>query len=74
MNISSYQVENILKAYSRHDRVKVQKTAVKEAANDEIYADTVNLSSGKDKASIFNKISYSLTDILLKGGGGTSEE
>lgn len=74
MNISSYQVENILKAYSKQDRVKVQQTAVKEVAGEDRYADTVSLSSGRDKASIFNKISYSLADILLKGSGGTSEE
>jgi hypothetical protein len=67
VNISSYQVDNILKAYSKQDRVKVRQPAAKESANGDRYMDTVNLSSGKDKAGFYNKISYSLLDVLLKG-------
>ncbi len=67
MTISSYQVENILKAYSKQDRVKVPQPAVKDAAAGERYMDTVTLSStAKDKAGIYNKISFNLLDVLLK--------
>ncbi len=66
MTISSYQVENILKAYSKQDRVKIRQPAVKELSTGDRYMDTVTLSSGKDKAGIYNKISYSLLDVLLK--------
>ena len=69
MTISSYQVENILKAYSKQDRVKVGQPAVKEMPNAERYMDTVTLSAGKDKALIYNKISYNLLDVLLRGNG-----
>jgi hypothetical protein len=67
MTISSYQIDNILKAYSKQDRVKVRQPAVKDAAYCDRYMDTVSLSSGKDKAMIYNKISYSLLDVLIKG-------
>lgn len=67
MTISSYQVENILKAYSRQDRVKVHQPAARDASMGERYMDIVTLSStAKDKATIYNKISSNLLDVLLK--------
>jgi hypothetical protein len=66
MTISSYQIENILKAYSKQDRVRVRQTPVKDVPAGEKYMDTVSLSSAKDKTGIYDKISYNLLDILLK--------
>lgn len=67
MTISSYQVENILKAYSKQYRVKIQQPAAKDASTGERYMDTVTLSStAKDKAGIYNKISSNLLDAILK--------
>jgi hypothetical protein len=66
MTISSYQVENILKAYSKQDKARVQPS-IKGASSGERYLDTVSLSSGQDKTGIYNRISYNLLDIIVKG-------
>ncbi len=67
MTISSYQVENILKAYSKQDKVKVRQPSVRDMPAGERYFDTVSLSAGRDKAGVYNQISYSLLDIIRKG-------
>jgi hypothetical protein len=68
MTISAYQIDNILKAYSRQSKIgskaapaeDVPKTSSK-------YADVVSLSSEQNKQEVYDKISYSLMDVLLKG-------
>jgi hypothetical protein len=66
MAISSYQIENILKSYSKQDRVKIKPPVVKENSTPDNYVDTVTLSSGMDKSAVYNKISYSLLDVIIK--------
>ena len=68
MTISAYQIDNILKAYSRQSKIgpkyapseDVPKTSSK-------YADVVSLSSEQNKQEVYDKISYSLMDVILKG-------
>ena len=65
MTISSYQIDNILKAYSKHNKAKAGTLPQPENTAGEKYVDTVTLDS-TDKAAVYDKISYSLMDILLK--------
>lgn len=64
MTISTYQVESVLKAYNRQTRLDNPMRSKSE--NSDKYADIVTLSSGEDKKAAFDKISYSLLDIILK--------
>ncbi|MCD6153294.1 MAG: hypothetical protein J7J07_05215 [Syntrophobacterales bacterium] len=66
MTISTYQVESILKAYSKQTRMKERIHLKPENLNK--YADIVTLSSENNKREAFDKISYTLLDILLKSG------
>lgn len=65
MTISSYQIDNILKAYSKQNRVKTGTMQPADPVKGEKYADIVTLDS-TDKTAVYDKISYSLMDILLK--------
>ncbi len=69
MTISPYQVNSILKAYSKQSKVKPQQATGNEPAKKEPYVDVVSLSPDgeNEKANVFNKISYSLLDIIVKG-------
>ncbi len=68
MTISPYQVNSILKAYSKQSKIKPKEPVKSEAAMNGRYRDIVSLSSeGGDKTQAYNKISYSLLDIILKG-------
>ena len=65
MTISPYQVNSILKAYSKQSKVKLQISGNEHLKNDK-YMDVVSLSSENDKTISFNKLSYSLRDIIIK--------
>jgi hypothetical protein len=65
MTISSYQIDNILKAYSKQNKIKAGTSPPPETANGEKYVDIVSLDS-TDKTAVYDKISYSLMEILLK--------
>jgi hypothetical protein len=68
MTISTYQIDNILKAYSRQN--KVASTPASPADGQKAgpkYADVVSLSADPQKPEVFDKISYSLMDVILKG-------
>ena len=65
MTISSYQIYNILKTYSKQNKVKVGTSPQPDMSKSAKYADVVTLDSG-DKTAAYDKISYSLMDILLK--------
>jgi len=67
MTISAYQVNSILKAYSKQSKVKNLQASDGEPAKKDKYADMVSLSSEDDKSMAFNKISYSLLDVIIKG-------
>jgi len=64
VTISAYQVESVLKAYSKQTRA--ENRIYREPGSLNKYTDIVTLSSGNDKREAFDKISYSLVDVLLK--------
>jgi hypothetical protein len=65
MTISSYQIDNILKAYSKQNKVKVGTSLQPDISKGTRYTDVVTLDTG-NKTAAYDKISYSLMDILLK--------
>ena len=68
MTISSYQIDNILKAYSRQSKIGSRSATAQDAPTvGSKYADVVSLSSEQDKQEVYDKISYSLMDVILKG-------
>lgn len=64
MTISAYQVESVLKAYSKQTRVENRIYHKPENLNK--CTDVVTLSYENNKKEAFDKISYSLVDVLLK--------
>ena len=64
MTISTYHVEGVLKAYSKQTRA--ENSIRPESGAPTRYTDMVTLSSGDNKKEAFERISYSLMDILLK--------
>jgi hypothetical protein len=64
VTISTYHVEGVLKAYSKQTRA--ENSIRREAEGSTRYTDVVTLSSGGSKKEVFERISYSLLDILLK--------
>jgi hypothetical protein len=65
MTVSSYQIDNILKAYSKHNKVKTSTSLQTDPLKEEKYVDVVTLDSS-DKTAVYDKISYSLMDVLTK--------
>ena len=67
MTISSYQIDNILKAYSRQSKIGSTSVPAQDAPKPSSkYADVVSLSS-EQKQEAYDKISNSLMDVILKG-------
>jgi hypothetical protein len=66
MSISSYQVDNVLKAYSKQSKVKAKNHAVEDVQKIDQKVDMVSISKEKERPEIFDRISYSLRDLLLK--------
>jgi len=66
MSITSYQVDNVLKAYNKQNKVKAKNHALTDVQEAGKQNDTVSLSKEKNKPEVFDKISYSLLDIILK--------
>lgn len=67
MTISTYQIDNILKAYSRQSKVGSQPAAQDVQKAGPRYADVVSLSPEQERPEVYDKISYSLMDVILKG-------
>ncbi|MDX9746656.1 MAG: hypothetical protein RBU31_08970 [Syntrophales bacterium] len=65
MTISTYQVDNVIKAYNRQSRQSVPSAGRREVGTAESHGDVVSL-SGLDRKEAYQKISYSLLDIILK--------
>jgi hypothetical protein len=66
MTISAYQVDNVIKAYSKQQKARVNLDVPQTAVQDR-YKDVVILSNSEDiKTDAYKKISYSLLDVLLK--------
>ncbi|MFH1081612.1 MAG: hypothetical protein V1766_15360 [Pseudomonadota bacterium] len=67
MTISAYQVDNVIKAYSKQNKASLRFDSPQQTMAQDQYRDVVTLSSSEDiKADAYKKISYSLLDILLK--------
>jgi len=68
MTISSYQIDNILKAYSRQSKIGSKSASAQDVPKTSSkYADVVSLSAEQNKQEAYDKISYSLMDVILKG-------
>lgn len=67
MTISAYQIDNILKAYSRQSKVSSHPASQDVAKAGPRYADVVSLSAEQEKPEVYDKISDSLMDVILKG-------
>lgn len=66
MTISAYQVDNVIKAYSKQNKTRVRIDFPQAMAQDRC-RDVVTLSSSEDmRADAYKKISYNLLDILRK--------
>lgn len=66
MTISTYQVDNVIKAYNKQNRVNTRPSVSQGAKAEEQYVDMVSLSTNVDKKDAYQKISYSLLDVILK--------
>jgi hypothetical protein len=68
MTISTYQIDNILKAYSRQSKVSSQSMAQDVPKASPRCVDVVSLSlPEQEKPEVYDRISYSLMDVILKG-------
>lgn len=67
MTISTYQVDNVLKAYNKQIKLNRHASASRSLKGTEHYVDVVSLSNDGDKKDAYQKISYSLLEVILKG-------
>jgi hypothetical protein len=66
MTITPYQVDSVLSAYTRQNKLRVSHTVPRETASEGKYTDVVSLSvKEENKAEQFDKISYNLRDVIL---------
>lgn len=66
MTISAYQVDSVIKAYNKQSKARLHFD-VPHASLQDRYKDVITLSGSEDmKADAYQKISYSLLDVLLK--------
>ena len=67
MTITSYQVDSVLNAYTKQNKIKISATVPKENVSKGKYKDVVSLSAKEDsRAEEYDIISYNLRDIILK--------
>jgi hypothetical protein len=66
MTISTYQVDNVIKAYNKQNRLNARPSAPQGAEKEGRYVDMVSLTGNVDKKEAYQKISYSLLDVILK--------
>lgn len=68
MTISTYQIDNVLKAYNRQSKESSKPVPAQDTPKTHSrYADVVSISSEREKPEVYDKISYSLMDVILKG-------
>lgn len=63
MTISSYKVDSVLRAYNKQNNPRISISDKLEDSSR--YQDVVTLSSDSKK-NVYDKISYSLVDIILR--------
>lgn len=66
MTISTYQVDNVIKAYAKQVKMNKRPSSSQLLKGTEHCVDMVSLSRDLDKKDAFQKISYSLLDVILK--------
>lgn len=66
MTISTYQVDNVIKAYAKQIKLNRRPLSSPVLKGTEHCVDMVSLSRDLDKKDAFQKISYSLLDVILK--------
>lgn len=66
MTISAYQVHGVINAYSRHLRASNSPSASPGLRGAEQDTGTISLSATIDQNDAFQKISYSLLEVILK--------
>lgn len=70
MTITSYQVDSVLNAYTKQNKMRINNVVPKENVPEGKYKDVVSLSSKEDsKAEEFDIISYKVRDVILKDNG-----
>jgi hypothetical protein len=73
MTITPYQVDSVLNAYTKQNKIRISNAAPKGAVSEGKYKDVVSLSAKEDnKAQEFDIISYNLRDVILKDNGSSS--
>jgi hypothetical protein len=66
MTISTYQVDNVIKAYTKQIKLNKRPSSSQILKGTEHYADLVSLSRDLEKQDAYQKISYSLLEVILK--------
>lgn len=70
MKITPYQVDSVLNAYTKQNKIRISNTVPKENVSEGKDKDVVSLSVEEDsKAEEFDIISYNLRDVILKDNG-----
>ena len=65
MTISAYNVDRVISAYNKQSKVRVRQSLSADDTKNSKYYDVVALShEGTDKSEAYNKISYSIIDII----------
>jgi hypothetical protein len=73
MTITSYQVDSVLNAYTKQNKVRISNAVPRENVSEGKYKDVVSLSAKEDtRAEEFDIISYNLRDVILKDNGSSS--
>jgi hypothetical protein len=73
MTISAYQIDSVISAYSKQNRMKMRSSRLPGDAGTAKPVDIVSLSpKGIEAAEAFKKISYSLIDVIMKEKDGNN--
>lgn len=70
MAISVYQIDNVIKAYNKQARTSPKHKTTSEVGMKGVYSDSVTISNTPEEKSLaFDKISYSIRDLILRNSG-----
>ena len=73
MTITSYQVDSVLNAYTKQNKMRISNIVPKENIPAGKYKDVVSLSANEEsKAEEFDIISYKVRDVILKDNGSAT--
>jgi hypothetical protein len=66
MTISAYQIDNVIKAYNKQNKVRIHGETALTLSVKTSTTDSVTLSGKTITDNVYQKISYSLIDLLKK--------